>query len=76
MTMVKTMRTGSIINLFPEWSDERFPLYVYYASRSHVPAKVRKFIEFILNSLSTDIEAASSFDAPDKCNALRATAMR
>ena len=69
-------KSGDLINLFPEWSDERFPPYVYYASRSHVPAKVRKFIEFILNSLSTDIEAASSFDAPDKGNALRATAMR
>ena len=36
--------------LFPDWSDERFPLYVYYASRNHVPAKVRKFIDFIVES--------------------------
>jgi len=43
-------RSGALINLFPGWSDERFPLYVYYASRNHVPAKVRKFIDFIVES--------------------------
>ncbi len=46
--------TGALINLFPEWSDERFPLYVYYASRNHVPAKVRKFIDFIVELLGTE----------------------
>jgi len=43
-------RSGALINLFPDWSDERFPLYVYYASRNHVPATVRKFIDFIVKS--------------------------
>jgi DNA-binding transcriptional LysR family regulator len=43
--------SGALINLFPDWPDERFPLYVYYPSRSQVPAKVRKFIDFILGSL-------------------------
>jgi DNA-binding transcriptional LysR family regulator len=47
-------RSGALINLFPDWSDERFPLYVYYASRNHVPAKVRKFIDFITHSLSKE----------------------
>lgn len=51
--------SGAPINLFPDWSDERFPLYVYYVSRNHVPAKVRKFIDFITDSLSTGIGAAS-----------------
>ncbi len=46
--------TGALINLFPDWSDERFPLYVYYASRNHVPAKVRKFIDFIVELLGTE----------------------
>jgi DNA-binding transcriptional LysR family regulator len=45
------LHSGALVNLFPAWSDERFPLYVYYASRNHVPAKVRKFIDFISNSL-------------------------
>ena len=33
--------TGALIHLFPDWSDERFPLYVYHVSRNHVPPKVR-----------------------------------
>jgi DNA-binding transcriptional LysR family regulator len=43
--------SGALVNLFPRWSDERFPLYIYYASRHHVPAKVRAFIDYIRESL-------------------------
>jgi DNA-binding transcriptional LysR family regulator len=53
-------KSGDLINLFPDWSDERFPLYVYYASRSHVPAKVRKFIDFIIESLGSEIGTTST----------------
>ena len=52
-------RSGALINLFPDWSDERFPLYVYYVSRNYVPAKVRKFIDFIVDSLGKETGAAS-----------------
>jgi DNA-binding transcriptional LysR family regulator len=52
-------RSGALINLFPDWSDERFPLYVYYASRNHVPAKVRKFIDFIVESHGTQAGSAA-----------------
>jgi DNA-binding transcriptional LysR family regulator len=37
---------GRLVELFPEWSDERFPLYAIYPSRLHRAAKVRMFIEF------------------------------
>jgi DNA-binding transcriptional LysR family regulator len=40
--------SGRLIELFPEWSDERFPLYAIYPSRLHRAAKVRAFIEFCL----------------------------
>jgi DNA-binding transcriptional LysR family regulator len=46
-------KSGALVNLFPDWPDERFPLYVYYVSRNYVPAKVRKFIDFISESLGT-----------------------
>ncbi|MCC8973322.1 LysR family transcriptional regulator [Bradyrhizobium brasilense] len=46
------LRSGALIELFPDWPDERFPLYVYYASRNHVPAKVRRFIDFITETLA------------------------
>lgn len=53
------LASGTLINLFPDWSDERFPLNVYYVSRNHVPAKVRAFIDFILGSLKTEAEPAA-----------------
>jgi DNA-binding transcriptional LysR family regulator len=43
--------SGRLIELFPEWSDERFPLYAIYPSRLHRAAKVRAFIEFCLEVL-------------------------
>lgn len=45
---------GQLINLFPEWADERFPLYAYYPSRYHVPAKTRAFLDFMVGLTGTD----------------------
>lgn len=39
---------GRLINLFPDWADERFPLYAYYPSRHHIPAKTRAFLDFVV----------------------------
>lgn len=39
--------SGRLVPLFPEWSDHRFPLYAYYPSRHHVPAKTRAFLDFV-----------------------------
>jgi DNA-binding transcriptional LysR family regulator len=38
---------GRLIELFPDWPDERFPLYALYPSRHHLPAKTRVFLEFV-----------------------------
>ena len=46
------LSTGALVNLFPDWPDERFPLYVFHTSRNHVPAKVRLFTEFITTCVS------------------------
>lgn len=40
------LESGQLIDLFPDWSDETFPLYAFYPSRQHVPAKVSAFIDF------------------------------
>jgi DNA-binding transcriptional LysR family regulator len=53
------LRSGALVNVFPDWSDERFPHYVYYVSRNHVPAKVRKFIDFIVDSLGEETGTAA-----------------
>ena len=36
-----------IVAVLPQWSDERFPLYLYYPSRRLAPAKLRAFSEFV-----------------------------
>ncbi|NYZ14434.1 LysR family transcriptional regulator [Azospirillum sp. RWY-5-1] len=40
------LAAGDLIDLFPDWHGERFPLYAYHPSRQHPPAKVRAFISF------------------------------
>lgn len=39
---------GRLIELFPDWPDERFPLYALHPSRRQPPARVRAFIDFAL----------------------------
>jgi DNA-binding transcriptional LysR family regulator len=46
------LESGKLVNLFPEWADELFPLYLYHPSRHFVPAKLRVFSDFIVSSLN------------------------
>ena len=39
---------GRLVELFPDWPGEVFPLYALHPSRHHLPAKVRAFIDFAL----------------------------
>jgi DNA-binding transcriptional LysR family regulator len=39
---------GRLVELFPDWPGEVFPLYALYPTRQHLPAKVRAFIDFCL----------------------------
>jgi DNA-binding transcriptional LysR family regulator len=43
---------GRLVELFPDWSGEVFPLYALHPSRRHRPAKVRAFVDFCLEALS------------------------
>lgn len=52
------LRSGRLVELFPEWTDERFPLYAIYPSRLHRAAKVRTFIEFCLEIMGGTVEAS------------------
>jgi DNA-binding transcriptional LysR family regulator len=42
---------GRLIELFPDWPGERFPLYAVYPSRHQMPARVRAFIDFALQAV-------------------------
>jgi len=42
------LKQGQLVEIFPDWPDERFPLYALHPSRHRPPAKVRAFIDFAL----------------------------
>jgi len=45
------LEKGPLVDLLPDWSGEAFPLYALYPS-SHLPAaKVRAFIEFVVEAI-------------------------
>lgn len=44
------LRSGALVELFPRWHDEMFPVHVFYPSRHLPPAKVRAFLDFVVTS--------------------------
>lgn len=63
------LQTGKVANLFPDWSDELFPLYIYHPSRRFVPAKLRVFIDFLASALPT--QESSERSLPEIARARR-----
>jgi DNA-binding transcriptional LysR family regulator len=45
----RMLKQGRLINLFPDWPDERFSFYAVYPSRKHLPAKTRAFLDFVIS---------------------------
>ena len=45
--------SGALVQVLSEWSDERYPLYAYHASRRHVPARVRAVLDFVKQCLAS-----------------------
>lgn len=46
------LRRGELVQILPDWSGELYPLYAYLPSRRHPPAKVRVFLNFIIESVT------------------------
>jgi DNA-binding transcriptional LysR family regulator len=40
------LASRALVDLFPDWHGEHFPLFAFHPSRKHPPAKVRAFVEF------------------------------
>lgn len=40
---------GQLVELFPDWPDERFPLHALYLSANHPPARTRAFLDFVVS---------------------------
>lgn len=53
------LERGKLIELFPDWSGELFPLYALHPSRHLPPAKVRAFIDFVLKSVGAASSSAA-----------------
>jgi DNA-binding transcriptional LysR family regulator len=43
----QALQSGRLVELFPDWPDETFPLYALYPSRHLAPAKVMAFLDFV-----------------------------
>jgi DNA-binding transcriptional LysR family regulator len=54
------LASGELVQVLPEWAEERFPLYVYYPSRHLPPAKVRSFIDFVLAIMTAVTDARTA----------------
>jgi DNA-binding transcriptional LysR family regulator len=47
------LASGSLVQILPDWAEERYPLYAYHPSRHLPPAKVRAFLDFVLASVAS-----------------------
>jgi DNA-binding transcriptional LysR family regulator len=49
------LANGDLVNLFPDWTDELFPLYALHPSKNLPPAKVRAFLDFIIEAVGFEV---------------------
>ena len=54
------LKAGKLINLFPDWPDECFPLWAYYPSRQFVSSKLRVLLDFLKNLKRDDVSLNKS----------------
>ncbi|SAL75232.1 LysR family transcriptional regulator [Caballeronia peredens] len=54
----KLLADGKLVDLFPDWPDERFPLYAFHPSRHHPPAKTRAFLDLVIALTDTQGRSA------------------
>jgi DNA-binding transcriptional LysR family regulator len=56
------LASGELVQILPDWADERYPLYAYHPSRHLPPAKVRAFVNFV-QGITREERAGSLVDA-------------
>jgi DNA-binding transcriptional LysR family regulator len=52
------MERGELVRVLPEWYADARPLSIYYTSRKLVPAKVRVFVDYIVEAFRASGQAA------------------
>jgi DNA-binding transcriptional LysR family regulator len=45
------LASKAVVQVLPDWAEERYALTSYHPSRQYTPAKVRAFLDFLLESL-------------------------
>src|SRR5580692_8248009 len=45
--------SGRLEVIFPDWLDERFPLYALHPSRNYLPPKTRAFLDFVISTVKS-----------------------
>ncbi len=63
--VVPALARGALIDLFPDWHGERFPLFAFHPSRRHPPAKVRAFIDFCVE-IAGELDDETPGEPPDR----------
>jgi DNA-binding transcriptional LysR family regulator len=53
--IAQLLESGTLVNLFPDWTDELFPLYALHPSKNLPPAKVRAFLDFVVSAVGFEI---------------------
>jgi hypothetical protein len=48
------------VQILPQWSDERYPLYAYHPSRHLPPVKVRAFLDFVQEIAASAVSSGPS----------------
>ena len=44
------LESGALLRLVPQWYADGGPISIYYASRTHLPAKTRVFVDFVVEA--------------------------
>ena len=52
------LESGALVRVLRDWYAESRPLSIYYTSRKLVPAKVRVFVDYILQEFHASGQAA------------------
>lgn len=50
-TVRELLDEGRLVQLLPDWAEERFPVWVYHRSRELPSAKVRAFLDFVFSAV-------------------------
>jgi DNA-binding transcriptional LysR family regulator len=52
------LKSGQLVRLLPEWNDELYPLYAYYHPAQRLSARVRAFLDFVVQLTKASGEGA------------------